>query len=268
VLYDAIRLAIDELRSRKLAARRGFVIVFTGGGDLGSQTSLETLIEQGRGVDYDDGRVPVFTISYSKADDTPAADLQALAEGTAAKSFQARSPIHLSSLFLEIWRQMAHSYVAFHPVQLDGETHKIEISVEGHSDVRMVDYPSSRTTLYAGWLAAVTALAAAALVGYRVKRRNRLMGRLVFVGGQESGREVILRGPDVRIGALPENDIVVGSGAVSRKHAIVRLRGSAVEIEDLETRNGTYVNGAAVRIATLKSGDKIRIADVDMVYEK
>ena len=41
-----------------------------------------------------------------------------------------------------------------------------------------------------------------------------------------------------------------------------------IEIEDLETRNGTFVNGTPIQTQSLQPGDKIRIADVDMVYEK
>ena len=266
-LYDAIALALDELRGGQTENRRGFVIVFTGGADEGSQASLEDLIEAGRGSEFEP-RIPVFTVGYSQSAESQTSALQALSEGTGAKSFQARSPIHLASLFQEIWRQMAHSYLVRYPAELDGEVHKIEVAVEGHSDMRMVEYPSRGAMIYLWWILGAVLVAIAGLVGYRLQRRNRLMGRLVFVGGQESGREVILRGPDVRIGALPDNDIVVGSGAVSRKHAVLRLRGGDIEIEDLETRNGTYVNGAAVRSTTLHSGDKIRIADVDMVYEK
>jgi hypothetical protein len=265
-LYDAIELALAHVRSREAPPRRAFVIVFTGGPDEGSTATLETLIERGRGDEFE-ARIPVFTVGYSAAGRSQGASLQALSEGTAAKSFQARSPIHLASLFQEIWRQMARSYLVHYGASLDGEVHKIEISVEDHSDMRMVQYPSMGAVPYSWWIGG-GAVAVAALVGYRIKRRSRLMGRLLFVGGQESGREVILRGPDVRIGALPENDIVVGSGAVSRKHAVLRLRGGSIEIEDLETRNGTYVNGSPVSTAILESGDKVRIADVDMVYEK
>jgi hypothetical protein len=265
-LYDAVEMAIAHIRSRDVPPRPAFLIVFTAGPDQGSGVSLEHLIERGRGEESE-ARIPVFTIGYAASSDAQAAALQALSEGTAAKSFQARSPIHLASLFQEIWRQMARSYLLRYPAELDGDIHKIEISVEDHSDMRMVDYPSGATPVYAWWIGG-GAVAVAALVGYRMKRRTRLMGRLLFVGGQESGREVILRGPDVRIGALPDNDIVVGSGAVSRKHAVLRFRGGAIEIEDLETRNGTYVNGAPVSTTVLHSGDKIRIADVDMVYEK
>lgn len=51
----------------------------------------------------------------------------------------------------------------------------------------------------------------------------------------------------ITIGRLPENDIVIDNGSVSRKHArITETETGVFEIEDLKSKNGTYVNGMKV----------------------
>ena len=81
---------------------------------------------------------------------------------------------------------MTRGYLVRYRTDLDGAIHKIEISVEGHSDMRMVNYPDVGAPIY-GWLLAAIALAIAGALGYRLRSRSRLMGRLIFVGGQEAG---------------------------------------------------------------------------------
>jgi predicted component of type VI protein secretion system len=58
-------------------------------------------------------------------------------------------------------------------------------------------------------------------------------------------------------------DIVVHSELVSRRHAEIRVTPSAVEIEDLGSRNGTFVNGDRIAGARpLRPGDTVEIGDV------
>ncbi|TDJ15308.1 MAG: FHA domain-containing protein [Deltaproteobacteria bacterium] len=71
-----------------------------------------------------------------------------------------------------------------------------------------------------------------------------------------------------RIGALPDNDIVILSDAVSKYHVNIYRKGRQLEIEDLNSLNGTFVNGTRVRTSPLQPGDRIRIADVDLVYQR
>jgi pSer/pThr/pTyr-binding forkhead associated (FHA) protein len=58
--------------------------------------------------------------------------------------------------------------------------------------------------------------------------------------------------------------------AVSRYHAELHVTGRKVEIVDLHSANGTHINGNRVERAalTLRPGDRIRIADVELVYER
>jgi pSer/pThr/pTyr-binding forkhead associated (FHA) protein len=70
------------------------------------------------------------------------------------------------------------------------------------------------------------------------------------------------------IGRAPRADFIVDAALVSRLHC--RLAAGAAEIEavDLQSTNGTYVNGERVERGTLKNGDKLRVGAVELVVEK
>ncbi|WP_027996531.1 FHA domain-containing protein [Simplicispira psychrophila] len=63
------------------------------------------------------------------------------------------------------------------------------------------------------------------------------------------------------LGRRPYNDIVIDNLAVSGEHAAVRLdpASGTVEVEDLRSTNGTYVNGKAIQRQALRNGDTIEI---------
>lgn len=64
----------------------------------------------------------------------------------------------------------------------------------------------------------------------------------------------------VRIGRGPDNDLVVGDLTVSRHHAELRaVPGGRYEIADLDSHNGTYLNGRPVRQAPVGPGDLVGI---------
>src|SRR5439155_1286905 len=65
-------------------------------------------------------------------------------------------------------------------------------------------------------------------------------------------------GPDpLLIGRDPQNDVVLDDRRVSRKHAEIRLRLGRYTLYDLQSTNGTYVNGRRVAEKVLDDGDKI-----------
>jgi len=69
------------------------------------------------------------------------------------------------------------------------------------------------------------------------------------------------------IGRLPECDIAVSDPAVSRRHAEVRRRDGQFVVVDLDSTNGTRVNGAGVKDRVLADGDEIRVGTVSMRFE-
>lgn len=88
-------------------------------------------------------------------------------------------------------------------------------------------------------------------------------GAFLMVAGR---RHMSLSTPEVRIGRLRENDLVLDDPHVSRRHALLRLENSGYVIYDLDSTAGTKVNGVPVRARALQPGDVIRLADNEIIY--
>ena len=70
------------------------------------------------------------------------------------------------------------------------------------------------------------------------------------------------------IGRAPRADFVVDAALVSRLHCRLAASPGEIEAVDLESTNGTYVNGERVERGTLKHGDRLRIGAVELVVTK
>lgn len=67
----------------------------------------------------------------------------------------------------------------------------------------------------------------------------------------------IADGQAIVIGRSDDADIKTSDRWVSRQHCELRRRGNHVEVRDLESRHGTYVNGERIARAPLKPGDEL-----------
>ena len=72
-------------------------------------------------------------------------------------------------------------------------------------------------------------------------------------------KEVQLTKDRTTLGRRPYNDIVIDNLAVSGEHAVMQMSGTDVFLEDLNSTNGTYVNGKAIKKQQLQNGDTIEI---------
>jgi len=72
-------------------------------------------------------------------------------------------------------------------------------------------------------------------------------------------KEVQLTKDRTTLGRRPYNDVVIDNLAVSGEHAVLQMSGSDVFLEDLNSTNGTYVNGKAIKKQQLQGGDSIEI---------
>jgi pSer/pThr/pTyr-binding forkhead associated (FHA) protein len=72
-------------------------------------------------------------------------------------------------------------------------------------------------------------------------------------------KEVQLTKDKTTLGRRPYNDIVIDNLAVSGEHAVLQMLGSDVLIEDLNSTNGTYLNGKSIKKQQLQNGDCIEI---------
>ncbi len=80
-------------------------------------------------------------------------------------------------------------------------------------------------------------------------------------------KEVQLSKDRTSLGRRPYNDIVIDNLAVSGEHAVVQLAASDVYVEDLNSTNGTYVNGKAVKKQLLQQADVVEIGKYKIRFE-
>ncbi|MES2879432.1 MAG: FHA domain-containing protein [Pseudomonadota bacterium] len=72
-------------------------------------------------------------------------------------------------------------------------------------------------------------------------------------------KEVQLTKDRTTLGRRPYNDIVIDNLAVSGEHALFQMIGSEIHLEDLNSTNGTYVNGKAAKKQLLQNGDTVEV---------
>lgn len=72
-------------------------------------------------------------------------------------------------------------------------------------------------------------------------------------------KEVQLTKDRTTLGRRPYNDIVIDNLAVSGEHAVLQMAGGEVYLEDLNSTNGTYVNGKAAKKQLLQNGDSVEV---------
>ncbi|MGE5450417.1 MAG: FHA domain-containing protein [Acidobacteriota bacterium] len=85
------------------------------------------------------------------------------------------------------------------------------------------------------------------------------MGKLVVSLDGVVIKEVQVSKDKTTLGRRPYNDIVIDNLAVSGEHAVLQLVGSDLFIEDLNSTNGTYINGKAVKKQLLNHNDTVEI---------
>ena len=79
-------------------------------------------------------------------------------------------------------------------------------------------------------------------------------------------KEVQLTKDRTSLGRRPYNDIVIDNLAVSGEHAVLQMSGNEVYLEDLNSTNGTYVNGKAVKKQLLQNSDTVEIGKYRIKY--
>ena len=79
-------------------------------------------------------------------------------------------------------------------------------------------------------------------------------------------KEVQLTKDRTSLGRRPYNDIVIDNMAVSGEHAVLQMSGNEAYIEDLNSTNGTYVNGKTVKKQLLQNDDIVEIGKYKIQY--
>jgi hypothetical protein len=113
---------------------------------------------------------------------------------------------------------------------------------------------------------------AAAAAGRRHGAPKRRSVRLVVQRSPSlsEGDEFPLNSAPVTVGRGGQNDLVlVGDEFASARHARIEVRGDGAWVQDLDSTNGTYVNGSRVAGAQrLGDGDVLRVGETDLRVEE
>src|ERR1019366_6351302 len=81
------------------------------------------------------------------------------------------------------------------------------------------------------------------------------------------GKLFPLTGDEVSIGRDPSNEISLLDSLLSRRHCIIRKEANGFRLQDLESRNNTFISGVPVRDRVLVHGDQIRVGNSILVFQ-
>lgn len=92
------------------------------------------------------------------------------------------------------------------------------------------------------------------------------MAKIILMSGEKPLREIPLSKARVMIGRRPHNDIVIDDLAISGEHAVIEVTDQDAFLEDLNSTNGTKVNGQPVKKHYLQHQDCIELASYRLHY--
>ncbi len=78
----------------------------------------------------------------------------------------------------------------------------------------------------------------------------------------------LLPGAIKTVGRAPRADFVVDAPLVSRLHCRLTLQADGLLVEDLESTNGTFVNGTRVTKSVMRSGDALRVGRMEFAVRQ
>lgn len=90
--------------------------------------------------------------------------------------------------------------------------------------------------------------------------------RIVVISGPLRGQVFRLADGRVSIGREPSNRLAIPDVTVSRQHCVIDLTDGRAEICDLESHNGTFVNGIPVNKRPLQHGDILRVGQCELIF--
>src|SRR5436190_9876654 len=93
------------------------------------------------------------------------------------------------------------------------------------------------------------------------------MAKLVVLSAGLTGRSHELKTDKTTIGRVEDNTFQIAEPSVSSHHCEVEMRGSDVLVKDLNSTNGTFVNGEKVTESVLKPGQTLRVGQVEIRLE-
>ena len=90
------------------------------------------------------------------------------------------------------------------------------------------------------------------------------MAKLVVLTQSLAGRSYDLAGERTTVGRVEENAFQIAEPSVSSRHCEILLRGNDIVVKDLDSTNGTFINGEKISEGVLKPGQTLRLGNVEL----
>jgi hypothetical protein len=274
LLYDALYEAA-RAASHRSAGEGAAIVLITRGADGGSEHTLLEVLALARTRER---LTPVMVVLVGDEGAAAESDrLQRLASHTAGAFVRVTSPIDLPGALPPVLeRALSRWLLTFDAPgwSSSAPAHRLAITAEQNGERRetSLEYASADVQPTAWWLSPWVWIVPIALLlgggGALFATRRRQLGLLVHDGGEEDGNWYEILALPATVGAAAGNDLVLDGETVSRNHAVLERRGRTVELTDLNSENGTLVNGERISRRALADGDRVSFGpDVHLVYE-
>jgi pSer/pThr/pTyr-binding forkhead associated (FHA) protein len=93
------------------------------------------------------------------------------------------------------------------------------------------------------------------------------MAKLVVVSEGLSGRSHELTAERTTVGRVEDNTFPIAEPSISSHHCEILLQGGEIRIKDLNSTNGTFIDGQQINEGVLKPGQTLRLGKVDLKLE-
>jgi hypothetical protein len=111
---------------------------------------------------------------------------------------------------------------------------------------------------------------ATSIAGPRLEDREHVLVRrftLLVTAGPDAGRRVASAGDRLAIGTHPAAELALTDDTVSRFHCDITVSGKLVVLRDLESGNGTIVDGVSVLVAHLRGGSVLTLGRTQLRFD-
>ena len=93
------------------------------------------------------------------------------------------------------------------------------------------------------------------------------MPRLVAQSPEFTGKSFDLTGREITMGRIADNKIQIEHASVSGHHAVLKLDMLDYVIKDLDSTNGTRINGERITQQKLRRNDILRLGNIELLYD-
>jgi hypothetical protein len=93
------------------------------------------------------------------------------------------------------------------------------------------------------------------------------MSKLIIKSGGHAGAEFVLKPGINSVGRHAENDIAISEPSISTFHCELNAADIGISVRDLDSTNGTFINGNRTAKGMLQNGDRLTLGDIDFAVE-